>query len=118
MMRGLENIVPQRTFLRTRLVHLTRRISAIGIDSETKQQQRADYLKVEAILVIVDEVHDERHTKTGEACIDNVTDSSTDARGKPIPAPFVQRALHTQYAHRPHWCRCNHPDEHALEDEI
>ena len=53
-------------------------------------------------LVVVDKIHDKRHTITCKTCIDNVTDGSANARSEPIPASFVQRALHTKDTHRSH----------------
>ena len=116
--KGRPRVIPQRALLLPRLVHLLRGVGTVGIESESQQHQTTHYLQVEAVLVVIDQVHDERHTETRKSCIEDIADSGSNARSKAIPAPFVQRALHTKDTHRPHWRRCYHPNEHALEDEV
>ena len=99
-------------------MHFLRRVTVVGVPSEAEQHHATCYLQVKAILVVVDEVHHERHTEAGNSRIDDVARSSSYACSQSEPPPFVQCALHTKYAHRPHRRRCNHPYKHALKDEV
>ena len=116
--KGRPGVIPEGTLLLTRLVHILRWIRTIGVKAEAEQHDTTHNLKVETILVVGDEVHDERHTETSDSCIDNIAYCSTDTCGQTIPAAFIQRTLHTKYTNGSHRCTGNYPDHHPLEDEI
>ena len=86
--------------------------------SSPRQQNAACQLEVELVLLVVDEVHYERHAETGYSGIDDVAGSRSDAGHETIPAPFVQCTLNAQYAYRSHGRRGNHADKHALEEQV
>ena len=116
--KGRPRVVPQRALLHAGVAHLPRGIRAVGVEPEAEQQHGTDYLQIKTVLVVVHEIHDERHAVARKAGIDNVADGCAKSCGKPKPSPFVQCALHTENAYRPHWCRCHHPYEYTLKDEI
>ena len=111
-------IVPDGAFLLAGLVHLPRGVTLVGIESETEQHDTSHNLEIEAVLVVVDQIHHERHTKAGNSRIDDVTHRSTDTRSQSVPASLVQRALHTKDTDRSHRRGCDHTDQQPLEDEI
>ena len=115
---GGDGIVGHRALGIARLVHILRGVAAIGVDSETEQNQTARQLQPPPVLLVVDKIHHIAHAVACNARIDNVAQGSTHSCDEPVPTAFVQRALHTKHAHRTHRSRCNDTDEHPLEDEI
>ncbi len=115
---GCPHIIPIRTAFVARLMDILRRITAPGIDAKDQQHDTADNLQVEAVAVIIDEIHDKGHTETCDSRINNIAGGCSDARHKSIPAPFVQRSLYTENADWSHGSRSHHTYEHALQDEV
>ena len=111
-------VIPQRSLLLSALVHFLCRVAFISIEAKAQKHDATTYLQVEAILVVIDQIHHKRHTEAGKACIDDIAHGSTHAGGQSEPTSLVQCPLHAKDADGPHRSTCNNPDHHPLEDEI
>ena len=111
-------VVPQRALLLAALVHLLSGVGVVRVPAEAQQQYATRYLQVEAVLVVGDEIHDERHAVAGKGGIDDVAGSGTDTCSKAEPSAFVECALNAKDANGPHGRTGNHTDQHPLEDEV
>ena len=94
------------------------RVAAETIESEDEKQYAAEYLQIEFILMIGDEIHDETHAETREQGIYHVADSSTYACHETISAPFVQGSLNTEHTDWSHWGWYHNADEYALQQKL
>ena len=101
----------QRTLVLPRFTHFLRWVRTIGVQTKSQQQQTTYYLQIETICVVAHKIYHETHTKTRDARIDNITQSSTTTSDKTIPSAFVQGALYTKHANRSHRCRSNNTNE-------
>ena len=94
------------------------RIAAEAIYSEDEEQDTAEYLQIEFILVIGDEIHYETHAETCEQGIYYITNSSTYACYEAIAASFVQGSLNAEHSDRSHRGRNHNADEYALQQQL
>ena len=95
-------VVPERALLVAALVHVLGGIALEAIDAEDQEQQAAEYLQVELVLGVVDEIHHKAHSQAREERIDDVAASRPNTRHETKPTPLVQSALDTQDADRSH----------------
>ena len=86
-------IIPQRSLLLSRLMHLLRGITLIRVQAEAQQHDTTAHLQVESVLVVVDQVHHERHTEACEARIQDIADSSTRCTQRMPTGPIGALAI-------------------------
>ena len=116
--KGRHAVVDQRALVRARLADVARRVGAVGVYAERHQQYAAGYLKIEPVVLVVHEIHDEAHSEPRYSGVDDVAHGGTDAGDEPVPPAFVQRPLDAEHADRSHRRRRYDPDEYSLEYEI
>ena len=116
--KGRQAVVEQCALLVAALVHILHRVAFEAVDSEHKEHQTAENLKIELILGVAHKIHHKTHAQTREHGIHDVAASSADACHKTIPAPLVQRALNTQNTYWTHGGRGNDAYDNTLENKI
>ena len=94
------------------------RVATEAIKPEDEKQYAAEYLQIEFILMIGDEIHNETHAETREQGINYIADSSTYTCHETISASFVQGSLYTEHADWSHWGRYYNADEYALQQQL
>ena len=112
-----EGVVPERSALAARLVGLGR-FRVVGIGSEQEEQYAAQYLEVEDRGGPLDEVHHEAHAQARRNGVDEVAHSSPAARGKAVPAAFVEGTLNGQHPDWSHRSACHYSHHHASHGKV
>ena len=69
------------------------RIAAEAIETEDKEQYATEYLQIEFVLVVGDEIHYETHTEACKQGIYYIADSGTYTCYETVFASFVQGSL-------------------------
>ena len=90
-----KTIMEQRALLVAALVHILHRVALETIYPEHQQQDASEYLEIELVLGIVDEIHHKAHAETRQQGIHDVAASGSYTSDKTIPTPLVQSALDT-----------------------
>ena len=99
-------------------MHILRRISTPGIDTKAQQENTAYDLQVELVLLVIDKVHDKRHTESRNSGIENIAYGGTDTCHQPVPAALLQRTMHAEHTYWSHRSRCYHAYQHPLEHQV
>ena len=122
MMRGLANVtknaeivVEQCPLLSRRLVHAFCRVGAEGDDAEYEQESASYDLQPEYGFGVVDEIHDKRHAKACNGCIEKVTCSGSGTGDQSVVASLVDGALQAENACGAHGGGDDDADNQAFE---
>jgi len=113
-----QTVVEERTLLVSASVHVLCGIRPEAEEPEEEQNDASQNLKEELCMRVVDHVDHDRHSQTGNHCVEYIAHGGADAGYKAIPASFVQRALNTQNTHRPHRRTSDDSYENALEYKV
>ena len=111
---GCQSVVEKRSLLSADM-DILHRVATETVESEDEEQYATEYLQIEFILMIGDEIHNETHAETREQGIYYIAYGSTYACYETISASFVQGSLNTEHANWSHWGRYHYADEYALQ---
>lgn len=112
-------IVHERPFAALHaLVQFLCGVGAVAVYPEYEQEHASADLQKKAVALVVDEIHHETHSKTGEQGVDDVAHRCCNARNETIPTAFVKRALYAKYAHGTHRGRSHDAYKDSLENEV
>lgn len=80
-------------------------ISLEHIDAEDEEHDASEEFEPENVVLVVDEIHDERHSESGHQRIDDVAQCSSCASHDSVVAPLLYGSLDAQDTDGSHWCR-------------
>lgn len=93
-------------------------VGAESDDAEYEKQHATCDLQPENVLRSVDEIHDERHAKTGDDSIEKVARGGAGTGDQTIVAPLVDGALQAKYACRSHRCGDDDADNQTFKHQL
>ena len=108
-----ETIVKQWAFV-SAYMNLLGRIAAETVVSESEKQEASEYLQIETVLMIGDEIHHEAHAEASNHCVEDVTTCCSDTCDEAKPASFIYSTLYTKNAYRTHWRWSHNADKHTF----
>ncbi len=111
-------IVYQRALLVAADMDFLCRVGTVTVYSESHKHYAAGYLQDEAVVVVVNQVHNEAHAEARYQRINEIAYRSPYACDKSVPTPLVQGTLYAEHPDRAHRSRCDDADKHPLENPV
>ncbi len=93
-------------------------VGPVHIYAENHQQGTTNEFQYEKVLVVVDEIHDKRHTQTCYQGIENVAQRCAGTGHKAISATFLHSAVHDENAHRTHRRTDQYANQQSFEHHL
>ena len=100
--KGCGEVVNQSAFAGRGGAETFSRVGSVHVDTEDEEHDAADEFQPEQILLVVNEVHHQRHAQSGDEGIEDVAQCGAGTGDDAEDSTFSNGALHTKNAHGSH----------------